>query len=205
MKTIWYYVKQALIPTIYLVFMAMTAMGIAMISNANLIWLKAVLAVLNLAFYLFIVAATSYKDGQTALKVRIANDLERMQIIRTGEDRPLKLREEYKAWKGFMSGIIACMPCLILLLVHTVLVFAINPAYNGAGAAAGFLYMTFFIFVRLGVDVAAPSIYLYYFNLICFAIIPLATGFSYTLGAKKIELQQQRIKEKQRQIYGDKF
>jgi hypothetical protein len=98
MKTIWYYIKQAMIPAVYLIFMAMTAMGIAMITDANLVWLKAVLAVLNLALYGFIVAATSYKDGQTALKVRIANDLERMQIVKTGEDRPLKLREEYKAW-----------------------------------------------------------------------------------------------------------
>lgn len=204
MKTIWYYIKQAMIPAVYLIFMAMTAMGIAMISDANLVWLKAVLSVLNLGLYGFIVAATSYKDGQTALKVRIANDLERMQIIKTGEDRPLKLREEYKAWKGFMSGIVTCLPCLLLLIVHTILVFCVNPAYNGAGAAAGFLYMIFFIFVRLGVDIAAPSVYLYYFTLVSFAVIPLMTGIPYVLGARKIELQQQKIKEKQRQIYGDK-
>lgn len=205
MKTIWYYIKQAMIPAVYLIFMAMTAMGIAMITDANLVWLKAVLAVLNLALYGFIVAATSYKDGQTALKVRIANDLERMQIVKTGEDRPLKLREEYKAWKGFMSGIVACLPCLLLLILHTILIFLVGPTYNGAGAAAGFVYMIFFIFVRLGVDVAAPSVYLYYFTLVCFAVIPLMTGIPYVLGARKIELQQQKIKEKQRQIYGDKY
>ena len=85
MKTIWYYIKQAIIPFMYLFFMALTALGIAMITDANLVWLKVVLALLNLGLYGVIVCATSYKDGQTALKVRIANDLERVQIIKTRE------------------------------------------------------------------------------------------------------------------------
>jgi hypothetical protein len=104
-----------------------------------------------------------------------------------------------------MSGIVACLPCLLLLILHTILIFLVGPTYNGAGAAAGFVYMIFFIFVRLGVDVAAPSAYLYYFTLVSFAVIPLMTGIPYILGARKIEIQQQKIKEKQRQIYGDKY
>ena len=185
--------------------MALTALGIAMITDANLVWLKVVLALLNLGLYGVIVCATSYKDGQTALKVRIANDLERVQIIKTGEDRPLKLLEEYKPWKGFMSGIVACLPCVILLIIHTILIFAVGKEFNGAGSIAGFLYMVFFIFIRLGAEVSAPSVYIYYFTLTSLAVIPMFTGISYILGGKKIELQQQRIKEKQRQIYGDKF
>ena len=103
-----YYFKQGIFPFIYQIFMAMIAFGILMIEE--LIWLKILLAALNIALYLFIVAAVAYKEGQEALKVQMANDLERREIIRTGEDRPLKLHEEYKPWKGFFFGFIACVP-----------------------------------------------------------------------------------------------
>ena len=168
-------------------------------------FLKVILSILNLALYAVIVAATSYKDGQTALKVRIANDLERVQIIRTGEDRPLKLIEEYKPWKGFLPGLVACIPCVVLLLVHTILIFSMGSEYTGAGAISGFLYMVFFSFVRLSLSAGAPSIYLYYFSLICLIILPATTGIPYIFGARKIEKQQEKIKERQRQIYGDDF
>lgn len=202
MKTIWFYLKQSLISFVYLIFMAMTAMGIVMIGD-NLLALKIILCILNVGLYGFIVAATSFKDGQSALKVRIANDLERVQIVKTGEDRPLNLKEEYKPYKGFLFGIISCLPCVILLIVHTILVFGVNPTYTGAGAIAGFIYMMFFAFVRLVSAAGAPSIYLFYFNLVCLAVVPLLTGIPYMLGARKIEMQQKKIKERQRQIYGD--
>ena len=201
MKTLWFYLKQSLISFVYLIFMAMTAMGIVMIGD-NLLALKIILCILNLGLYGFIVAATSFKDGQSALKVRIANDLERVQIVKTGEDRPLNLREEYKPWKGFVFGLISCMPCVILMIVHTILILCVDPTYTGAGSIAGFLYMMFFAFVRL-VSSVEPSAYLFYFNLVCLAVIPLLTGIPYIFGAKKIEAQQRKIKERQRQIYGE--
>ena len=45
----------------------------------------------------------------------------------------------------------------------------------------------------------------YYFNLIAVPIIMITTGLPYILGAKKIQRQQDMIKEKQRQIYGDDY
>ena len=73
----WYYVKQALLPFIYLFFNAITAFGIICIQGADLTWLRILLLILNIGLYCVIVCAASYKDGQEALKVRIANDLER--------------------------------------------------------------------------------------------------------------------------------
>lgn len=204
MKTFWYNVKAAVVPFVYLIFMAMTAMGIVLIDDSLLI-LKITLTILNIALYAFIIAITSYKDGQTALKTRLANDLERVQIIKTGEDCPLKLVEEYKPWKGFLPGLVACIPCVILLIVHTILFLTMGTDYMGAGATAGFIYMMFFSIVRLLQSAGSPSPYLYYFCLICIAVLPVCTGIPYILGAKKIEKQQERIRERQRQIYGDDF
>ena len=104
----WYSIKQSLLPFIYLIFTAITAFGIMAIEN--MVWLQILLNTLNVALYVVIITAASYKDGQAALKVRLANDLEREQIIRTGEMRPLRLKEEYKPWKGFLYGGIACAP-----------------------------------------------------------------------------------------------
>ena len=126
-----HYVKQAIIPFVYLFFVSIIALGIFMIPE-NLQWLRIILLVLNVGLYGLVACATAYKDGQDALKVRIANDLERMEIIRTGEDRPLKIKQEYAPWKGFLTGGIVCAPLIILLIVHSILV----PTTGATGAGA---------------------------------------------------------------------
>ena len=203
-----YYLKQGVFPFIYMLFMAMIAFGILAISG--LIWLKVLLAVLNVGLYAVIVSAVSYKEGQEAMKTLYANDLERREIIRTGEDRPLKIHEEYKAWKGFMFGFIACVPLLVLLLVHTVIHLA-GGGYMGLGAIAGLIFFAFFVFFRLNVNmsgtegetITSASWYIFYGALIALPIIMLSTGIAYILGAKKIKRQYEMIAEKQRSIYGD--
>lgn len=193
----WYYIKQAFLPFIYLIFMAMISLSILMI---EILWLKVVLNIACIGLYLLVVCAASYKDGESALKVRVANDLERREIIRTGENRPLKLKEEYKPWKGFVFGAIACAPLVILLIIHAILV-AINPALTGAGAISGLIYAMFYLFAEMFFDTLQS--WHYYFSLVALIVIPLATGVPYILGAKKIERQQEMIKNKQRQIYGE--
>ena len=200
-----YYLKQGIFPFVYQLFMAMIAFGILAINE--LIWLKIILAVLNIALYLFIVAVVAYKEGQQALKVQMSNDLERREIIRTGEDRPLKLHEEYKPWKGFVFGLISCIPVLFFLLLHTI-VYNATGSYMGFGAIAGLIALMFFIFFRLdvsnaGTETAVIPWYTYYGVLIALPILMLTMGIAYILGAKKIMLQQEKIREKQRQIYGD--
>lgn len=200
-----YYLKQGVFPFIYQLFMAMIAFGILAISG--LIWLKVLLAVLNVAFYLFIVATVAYKDGQEALKVQMANDLERREIIRTGEDRPLKLHEEYKPWKGFMFGFIACVPILLFLILHTI-VYNATGSYAGLGAIAGVIGLMFFVFFRLDAasstaETAVVPWYTYYGALIALPVLMLTMGIAYIMGARKIMRQQEMIREKQRQIYGD--
>lgn len=203
MKT---YIKQAIIPFIYLFFVAITGLAVVSIDN-GLLWLKIVLGILNVLLYLTIVCGSGYKEGQQALKIRVANDIEREQIIRTGEDRPLKLHEEYKWWKGFFIGGISCVPMIVLLLIHTVLIL-INPALNGCGVATALIYMAFFSFFMFAGDSSAQSVTpmspeSFYLCLIAIPIIMVSLGVSYYLGAKKIQRQQDAIKAKHRQIYGE--
>ena len=200
-----YYLKQGIFPFIYQLFMAMIAFGILAIDG--LVWLKVVLAILNIALYVVIVAAVAFKEGQNALKVQMANDLERREIIRTGEDRPLRLHEEYKPWKGFVFGVISCIPVLLLLVLHTI-VYNATGSYMGLGAIAGIIALMFFIFFRLDVSYSAAETlevpwYTYYGALVALPVLMLTMGIAYILGAKKIMRQQEMIKEKQRRIYGD--
>ena len=203
-----YYLKQGVFPFIYMLFMAMIALGILMIDG--LVWLKALLAVLNVGLYAVIISSVSYKEGQKAMKALYANDLERREIIRTGEDRPLKIHEEYKAWKGFIFGFISCVPLLILLIVHTIIHFA-GSDYMGLGAIVGIIYLMFFVFFRLNIPTSLAegdsgytvSWYTYYGALIALPVIMLITGISYILGARKIRRQHEMIEENKRSIYGD--
>ena len=205
-----YYLKQGVFPFIYLLMMAMIAFGITAISG--LLWLKIILAVLNIALYALAVSAISYKEGQESIKVQHANDLERIEIIRTGENRPLKIHEEYKPWKGFAIGFTVCVPLIVLLGLHTI-VYLSTGSYRGLGAIAGLMYFMFFVFFTFGATASAGEAatgaalpwYSFYGALIALPVIMLITGISYILGAKKIMLQQEMIKEKQRSIYGDKL
>ena len=202
MKFLWHHVKAAIVPFVYLLFMAIIALGIVIIDEKLLV-LKIILSVLNIAFYAYIVIMGSLKEGEIALKTRLANDLERVQIIKTGEDRPLKLVEEYKPYKGFFIGFLACVPCIILLIIHTILIFGVSMETTGAGALAGFIYMMFYSLSRLIFATGDQSPFAYYICLISLVFVPLFTGIPYILGAKKVERQQEKIKARQREIYGE--
>ncbi|MBQ8426298.1 MAG: hypothetical protein IJX16_00870 [Clostridia bacterium] len=202
-----FYLKQAFVPFVYIILVSIIAVAVLAIGD-DLIWLKAVLGVCNVGLYSAVAFGTSYKEGQMALKVRIANDLERKHIVKTGEDRPLKIHEEYKWWKGFMIGAIACAPMLILLLVHTVLIL-INPALNGGGVVASMINMAFFVFIMLrsgnATDVKPLEPAKFYFNLIALPIVMLVCGIGYYMGARKIWRQQDAIHQRHREIYGEDF
>lgn len=203
-----YYAKQALLPVIYLIFMAITAFGILAIGD-DLLWLKIILGVLNIALYCVIVFIASYNEGKNAVKVRSANDLERRIIIKTGEERPLKLNEEYKPYKGFIVGLFAVIPLLFFLALHTLLHF--TAGYDGLGAIISLVYLLFFEFfiMKTGVSDADAAVttlpwYVFYGTLIAVPVIILVSGIGYIMGAKVIIRQQEMIKAKQREIYGDR-
>ncbi len=196
-----YLLKLTIIPFIYLVFMLVICLSVLMIPE-NLLWLRYVAAAGAFILFAVIIAGVFYGEGQTALKVRLANDMERRQIVLTGEDRPLKVKEEYATWKGFVAGALVCVPLVILLAVHTVLILTVGETARGAGAAAGTLYLIVFIFFSAGGSTV--SVYAYYYTLIAIPVFMTLTGVPYMLGAKKIQRQQDELEEKHNAIYGER-
>lgn len=194
----WFYIKIAVFPFVYLFFMAVTAFGILCIKE-SLLWLKILLSILNLGLYCFIVAGVFYKEGQEAVKIRHANDLERREMVRTGTVRPLKLKEEYKPWKGYFIGFIACIPLIFCLLVHSIIMLA-GGTTRTFGVIGGSIYFVVFVFFSLSGKTLAMADYFY--ALAAVPLLILLSGVFYNLGARKIIIQQRRIREKQAQIYG---
>ena len=197
--TMMYYVKQSLFAFVYLLFMMIIAFGILCI---GIPWLEITLCILNIGFYIGIMAVTFYKEGESSMKVLHANDIEREQIIKTGEDRPLKIHEEYKAWKGYVIGLIICIPLILCLIIHTVITIVSNGTMLGGGAVAGFIYLAFY--APISVIIGEANFWGYYILLYAVPLISVTSGLFYNMGAKKIQRQYERIAEKQRQIYGGK-
>ncbi len=199
MKTIWYYLKQSFIPLMYTAFDAAIALGILCIEGLPA--LKIILLLANLGLFVFIVFSYFKSEGQKAFKTRIANDLERKRMIETGEDRPIDAISEYKPWKGFVMGVVAAFPLIIILIVHTVMI-AINFQSTGAGALGAIFYAMIYGFV-MAVTTELTA-YTYYFMVVYIVILAITVGLGFMVGGKKMERQQEMINDKHRQIYGDK-
>ena len=196
-----YYLKKAMIGFVYLIFSAITAYGILFIPDLS--WLKIVLLVLNIGLYSYVLGATAFQDGQAAYKVRMANDLNRKQIVLTGEDIPLDTKNEYKPYKGFIIGLIICAPLIILLIIHAI-VTSSTPSNVDFGNTACFIYMMAYAFAGVGVSIDKVFILVPpYWALLSVPLIVLIQGTLYSLGARKIELQQEMIKERHKMIHGE--
>ncbi len=196
----WTYVKQSFMSFFYMVFMAVTSYAILLLESKAL---KIVLAILNVALYVVIVSMAAVKDGEKACKVRYANDLEREMIVATGENRTINYKEEYAPYKGFICGSVTCLPLIVLLVVHTIIILA-SPAteVTWAGAIASFLYGIVAILFRI--DGSAVTKFTPYYSLVAIPLILLATGVPYIIGAMRQQATYNSIKEKERRIRGDK-
>lgn len=196
----WYYIKQSVISLGYLVMMSFCSIFVSLIGN-DLIWLKWIFSIMILAVYIMIVGISSYKDGEISYKKLLANDLERRRIIETGEDIPLNVREEYRPWKGFLTGFITCIPLFVLLILHTILGLTSNGTNLNAGATAVVLYMPMFIFFHM--DTSVNLVFVdYYWLLIAVPIIFLTTGLPYIWGTFKEKRTQEIVRQRKEEIYG---
>lgn len=196
----WTYVKQSFMSFFYMVFMAVTSYAILLLESKAL---KIILAILNVALYVVIVAMAAIKDGEKACKIRYANDMEREMIIATGEDRKINYKEEYAPYKGFISGLVTCLPLIVLLAVHTIIILTSDAEATWSGAIVSFLYGIVAILFRI--DGSAVTKFSPYYSLAAIPLIMLATGVPYIIGAMRQQATYDAIKEKERRIRGDEL
>lgn len=194
-----FYIKMSFLPFVYLLFSAMLGLGIMLLDD-HLFWLEFFLYATNTAFYVIIVSAAGLKDGQTALRCREQNDTFRRRIAETGEDLPLNITEEYTPWKGFVIGAIACIPTVLLVILHFVTNIGVATPDSTFGMGAGILSMVVFGFVFLTEKITFGQ---YAIALVLLPVVSCAYGIPYVIGAKKAQREYDKIRDIQKQLHGD--
>ena len=197
-----YYFKMTILLVVYNFFLSIISMAVLLIDNS--LWgLKLALAIVCLLIYLVLTFIMLSKEGEQGLTIRNSNDIEREHIIRTGEDRPLKIKEEYKTWKGFFIGFLACLPVVVCMIIHLITYFASAGAVSGAGVLAGYIYMVFFAPVTLFITQEVALWWQFLFILYSVPVMMLTCGAGYIFGAKKQQARYDELKQKHREIYGE--
>lgn len=194
----WYYAKHSLFLFIYMLTTILTATGISLIEAE---WVQSLLAVLNIGLYLFLTAIYMYKEGGEAAKKLHANDIDRENIVKTGNYIKINKIPEFRVWKGSFMSFITFIPMIVLFVVHTIL--GLTTGSNTAGTIANVVYMTFYMPYApfLG---TVMRFELYYILLYAIPLITISIGVAYNIGARKILRQYKKVQETQKMLYGDK-
>lgn len=156
---------------------------------------------LLISFILFCFAVMTIKLGIDSMNNMISNDILRERMIRTGEMVEIHRGTEYAWWKGLIIGAFAGVPTVVLIIVHFILT-SINPSLSGAGLIAGIINLPFILPFKEILNLENFTNALYYFCLISLPLNSLATMTGYVIGAKKISLSRNKIKEINKKIYG---
>ena len=200
MKNFKYFLKQGVFPFVYLILMSISAIAINAIEG--LLPLKIALGILNLLLYWLVIGIVSFRDGQDAYNILLANDALRRRIIATGDDIELNTAKEYKWWKGAMAGLFACIPLIIMLIIHLILTL-VNPANAGAGSVAGLVYAVTNIFLQLAYGSLNLPANAYFLLFLTIPIFMFMTMSAYYIGARKVIARQHIVEKKRKEIYGE--
>lgn len=192
-----YYLRQSTFIFLYVVFMSLTATAITYIPIP---FLKVLLLVANLILFSVITANNFYREGQVAMKIRLNNDIIRKKIAETGDDLPLKKQAEYTTLKGYLLGAIVFVPCVVLLLINTLVMLLGGTNIIGSIVSVGYM-LFFWVYSAFGTEIVSP--FTYYIVLWGAGYLALLSGLFFTLGAKKQEESYQAM-EQMHEIYGEK-
>ncbi len=193
-----YFLKKALIPWVYTLSMTLISYGLTAL-NDSLFWLAVVLSVVNIVMYAVVVVVVSVKDGETAMKTLHENDLARQRIIETGDDIKINKTVEYKAYKGFLVGLVVVSPMLLLLLIHAIVYFTTGTTVFGGIAAILFRgYSSFF--TMFGMTLVGANCF---YVLVFVPLIMSINGVPYIIGAKRQRALYKMLHIKHAELHGE--
>ena len=195
-----YYLKKASFFLFYLMFIDIIGLGIIAIGIDGL---ELPLALLSIGFYMFIVIYMMLKEGKDSMRKLHANDVERLQLIKTGSCGKIDAHAEYAPWKGFFICFLAMSPMILFTIIHLILELC-GTGVNAFGTIVNFMYLGFSCPYQCVVQGIYVGTSLFYIILYAVPLMIALTGVPYLLGAKKIGYQYKMIEEKQKRIYGDK-
>ena len=192
-----YILRLTIAPLVFFIFFIIIAMGIQALNAGDV--LRVILGCLAFILLVLCLGGIMLKEGEDAIKILLANDIQRREIIRTGRDVEINVSKEYRPWKGFIVGVIFCIPLVIFIIL-----FATNGVQEGMlnfGKLTEVVYSPFYVLVgdfnkTTSLDVYIGAI----FVLVCF---PLMLGIPYVLGAHRRKNQTRIAEEMHKNIHGD--
>ena len=192
-----YILRLTIAPLVFFIFFIIIAMGIQALNAGDV--LRVILGCLAFIMLVLCLGGIMLKEGEDAIKILLANDIQRREIIRTGRDVEINVSKEYRPWKGFIVGVIFCIPLVIFIIL-----FATNGVQEGMlnfGKLTEVVYSPFYVLVgdfnkTTSLDVYIGAI----FVLVCF---PLMLGIPYVLGAHRRKNQTRIAEEMHKSIHGD--
>ena len=191
------YFKAPLFSFVFLLMFAISGFAVEFIET---LWLKILLGSVLILFYLFVVFIVFFTEGAQALKIRHANDDDRYEMVKTGEERYINETAEYKPFKGFLMGGIVCAPMIIFLLIHVIIMLS-GGTNLFFGQAAGFVYTVFYCIPTATITQA--SVWQYLYVLYALPLLVGVGGIGYILGARKQQAIYDKSEETKKKIYGE--
>ena len=197
-----FYINKAFLCFIYLFLTTLTAIVAITLPN-NLLFLKIVIAILDIGLYAFWIGSFGYHTGYESVKTLYANDAIRRQMVETGNYMPIKKAEEYKWWKGFFIGFLTSVPLIILWIIHLTTIAVTGESTSIVGGLTIILYLVVVLFFNLDVNSLTGATGFFYTGLY-FPFVILTFGVLYIIGAKKSKALFLTIEKKDKEIHGEK-
>lgn len=193
-----YILRMIIAPGVYFLFFVVAALGIQSFDELQPV-VRIILGVISLAIYILCVTGIMLKEGENAFAKLLANDIERKNMIETGKDFNIDDRTEYKPYKAFLSGLICCIPLIVLLIIH--LIIREPGETSQMSKIAEILYSPIFIF--FGNYKVSNEISFYLGSALTIVLFPCFLGVPYVLGAHKRKAQNDAIVDLNKYLHGD--
>ena len=194
-----YLLRLTIVPLVYLACFAFSTVAIASIDGFNAL-VKSLISAVFLLLYIVLVTAVMIKEGQDAYGVLLSNNSHRRYMIETGKIVDFNTAKEYKAWKGFVVGLICCIPLVVMVFLHI-----ISFPRGDTSRVSIICEMMYGVFYSIGRTYQHTNETGFFIGAIVIVFaLSIMNGVPYMIGARHRRLQQEKIKKMNEELHGER-
>lgn len=193
-----YILRMIIAPAVYFFCFVIAALGIQSFNGLQMAG-RIILGAVCLVIYILCVTGIMLKEGENAFSKLLSNDMQRKNMIKTGKDTDIDDRTEYRPYKAFLSGLVCCIPLIVLFIIH--LVVREPGETSQISKIAEILYSPFFLF--FGNYKTSNEISFFIGSAFTVVIFPCLMGVPYIFGAHKRKAQNDAIVDLNKYLHGD--
>ena len=194
-----YLLRLIIIPMVYVISFAFLTMGLASIEGFPQI-VKSIISIILLVLFIIVMSLVMIKEGHDAYGVLLINNAQRRRIVETGVVVDFDQSTEYRPYKGFLVGLICCVPLILMVIAH--LIIAPIGLTSRISIICEMVYGLFFSIFRTYLNTDATGFFI--ISGVILVVFPLIMGIPYMLGARKRRLYQENVKKLNDELHGVK-